>query len=364
MSEISAYFVNFLGVLAYRQQQVPSTENHKKVLIIGSGNRAKKLAETLQSSGEEVLIVGYLDPDPTWKDSTVSGSTLGTIDDISVVLKREVIDEVIFAVPRGLIPVVEKVAQACIEEGVKLCILADIFEAPLKARTGLIEMGDLSLLTLEPVAQAKWKLWVKRCMDITGALLLIALMSPVMLLIAAAVKLDSPGPVFFRQKRVGFKKRQFQMIKFRSMVNDADRRLAEIEHLNEAEGPIFKIADDPRITRVGRILRRTSLDEFPQIFHVLSGKMSLVGPRPMSTRDVALFDEGKQRKRFSVKPGLTCLWQISGRSSLTFAQWLELDLQYIENWSLWLDINSPYAEPVSAGERVCKVAKAERSALT
>jgi exopolysaccharide biosynthesis polyprenyl glycosylphosphotransferase len=337
MSDFFTSIVICLGALTSCQQQMPSKENGRRVLIIGSGNRAKKLVETIQSSGEEVFIVGYLDPDPTWAHSSVSGSTLGTIDDISVVLKREVIDEVIFAVPRGLISTVENVAHACVEEGVKLSILADLFEV-LVARTGLVEMGSLSLLTLEPVAQERWKLKVKRCMDFVGGLLLLIILSPLMLLIAAAIKLDSPGPVFFFQERIGLKKRRFQMIKFRSMVNDADRWQAQIEHLNEAEGPIFKIANDPRITQVGRFLRRTSLDEFPQIFHVLSGKMSLVGPRPMSTRDVELFDRGIQRKRFSVKPGLTCIWQISGRSSLPFSKWLELDLQYIENWSLWLDL--------------------------
>ncbi|RLF31142.1 MAG: sugar transferase, partial [Thermoplasmata archaeon] len=131
--------------------------------------------------------------------------------------------------------------------------------------------------------------------------------------------------------------RLFPMIKFRSMYVDAEERMKEIEHLNEAEGPIFKITNDPRVTRVGRFLRRSSLDELPQLFNVLRGEMSLVGPRPMSIRDVSLFDKGIQRKRFSVKPGITCLWQISGRSNLPFDKWLELDLLYIENWSLFLD---------------------------
>jgi lipopolysaccharide/colanic/teichoic acid biosynthesis glycosyltransferase len=161
---------------------------------------------------------------------------------------------------------------------------------------------------------------------------------PIIGIIAAAIKLDSRGPVFFFQERVGFKRRRFRMLKFRSMVDGADQIQEQVEHLNEAEGPIFKIANDPRITRVGRFLRRTSLDELPQLFHVITGEMSLVGPRPMSLRDVQLFERGIQRKRFSVKPGLTCLWQISGRSQLPFSKWLELDLEYIERWSLCLDL--------------------------
>ena len=151
------------------------------------------------------------------------------------------------------------------------------------------------------------------------------------------MKLDSPGPAFFTQERVGLNKRVFRMIKFRSMYEDAEERMAEIEHLNEADGPIFKIANDPRMTRVGRILRRTSIDELPQLFNVLKGEMSLVGPRPMSLRDVQQFSLGVQRKRFSVRPGLACLREVSGRSRLTFNQWLELDLKYIDEWSLWLD---------------------------
>jgi lipopolysaccharide/colanic/teichoic acid biosynthesis glycosyltransferase len=157
-------------------------------------------------------------------------------------------------------------------------------------------------------------------------------------IIAAAVKLDSPGPVFFGQERVGLGKRRFRMLKFRTMVDGSDRLQAQLEHLNEAQGPVFKIANDPRITRVGRILRRTSLDEIPQLLQVIKGDMSLVGPRPLPLRDVNLFDQGIQRRRFSVRPGLTCLWQISGRSNLEFSKWLELDLLYIENWSLSLDM--------------------------
>jgi lipopolysaccharide/colanic/teichoic acid biosynthesis glycosyltransferase len=159
-----------------------------------------------------------------------------------------------------------------------------------------------------------------------------------MALTAVAIKLDSPGPVFFVQDRVGQNKRRFRMFKFRSMELGSEERLKDLEHLNEAEGPIFKIRNDPRVTRVGKFIRKTSIDELPQIFNVIRGEMSLVGPRPMSVRDVGLFEKGIQRKRFSVKPGLTCLWQVSGRSQLPFHKWLELDLYYIENWSLALDL--------------------------
>jgi exopolysaccharide biosynthesis polyprenyl glycosylphosphotransferase len=240
-------------------------------------------------------------------------------------------------VPRAMIPNVDKIAYACEEEGVKLRLMADVFEVHV-ARMTLIELGTIPLLTIEPVAQEGWKLLVKRLLDFSVALLALPVVLPVMGLCALAIRLDSPGPALFVQERVGLKKRRFSMLKFRTMIDGADRLQAQLEHLNEAQGPIFKMANDPRVTRVGRFLRRTSLDELPQVLHVFTGKMSLVGPRPMSLRDVELFDQGIQRKRFSVKPGLTCLWQISGRSQLPFSKWLELDLYYIEHWSLSLDL--------------------------
>jgi exopolysaccharide biosynthesis polyprenyl glycosylphosphotransferase len=199
-------------------------------------------------------------------------------------------------------------------------------------------VGDIPLLSLEPVALNETKLIFKRVIDLTLAGLSLLTLLPVMAVIALVIKLDSPGPVFYLQERVGLRKRKFNMYKFRSMICDAEKKLREIEHLNEAEGPIFKMSNDPRVTRVGRFLRKTSLDELPQLINVVRGEMSLVGPRPMSLRDVDLFDKGIQRKRFSVKPGITCLWQISGRSNLSFSKWLELDLKYIENWSLLLDV--------------------------
>jgi exopolysaccharide biosynthesis polyprenyl glycosylphosphotransferase len=202
----------------------------------------------------------------------------------------------------------------------------------------LDEVDEVPLLTFEPVAQEEWKLLLKRAIDLGLTLAAMPVVLPLMAVVAGAIRLDSPGPVLFKQPRVGQNKRRFVLYKFRTMIEGSERLQGDLEHLNEAQGPIFKIANDPRVTRVGRILRRTSLDELPQLFNVLRGEMSLVGPRPMSLRDVSLFDRGVQRKRFSVRPGITCLWQVSGRSNLPFSKWLELDLWYIEHWSLLLDL--------------------------
>ncbi len=328
-----------IGMVWYFRRSLQRGKNFLQVLIIGTGNRAKQLAETLHQKSEwGVHIVGHLDPDQSRVGTSVLGvPVIGTVDDISSVLKDHVIDEVILAIPRAMIPDVDKIAYACEEEGVKLRFMADVFNVHV-ARMRLVELGSVPMLTLEPVAQEGWKVFVKRTIDLAVCLLLLPFVLPVIGIIALAVKIDSPGRFFFIQERIGQNKRRFPMFKFRTMVKDADKMMGQVEQLNEAEGPIFKIAKDPRVTRVGQFLRRTSLDELPQIFNIIRGEMSLVGPRPMSIRDVNLFDQGIQRKRFSVKPGLTCLWQVSGRSQLPFSKWLELDLYYIDHWSLSLDL--------------------------
>lgn len=314
-------------------------EHALKVLVIGTGYRAERLCETLRQHMEwRIDIVGHLDADPARVGLTVGGApVLGTQEQITSVLKHHVIDEVIIAIPRTMLNDAQRIADACEEEGVKLRLMADLFDLNV-SRMNLVDLDGVPLLTLEPVAQDEVKLLVKRGLDLAVTLLLLPVWLPVMLIAAAAIKWDSPGPVFFVQHRVGLRKRSFPMYKFRSMCDGADLKQKDLEHLNEAQGPIFKIARDPRVTRVGRILRLTSLDELPQLFNVIKGDMSLVGPRPMAIRDVDLFSEGIQRKRFSVKPGLTCLWQISGRSNLPFSKWVELDLAYIDNWSLALDL--------------------------
>jgi lipopolysaccharide/colanic/teichoic acid biosynthesis glycosyltransferase len=166
----------------------------------------------------------------------------------------------------------------------------------------------------------------------------IILFAPILLITAGLIKLTSPGPIFFVQKRMGLNKRLISVYKFRTMVQNAEQKQAELEHLNEVGGPVFKIKNDPRVTRIGKFLRKTSIDELPQLLNVLKGDMSLVGPRPLPVRDYRGFNRDWQRRRFSIRPGITCLWQINGRSSVSFERWMELDLEYIDRWSVWLDL--------------------------
>jgi exopolysaccharide biosynthesis polyprenyl glycosylphosphotransferase len=328
-----------LFTLAWFRKTVLRGENAQRVLVIGTGNRARHLCNLMRHlDGWGIRIFGHLDPDPSMTGKEVDGApVLGSVEDITAILKEHVVDEVIIAVPRAMIPGADRIALACEEEGVTLRIMADVFDVHV-ARMRLAEIGGVPLLTLEPVALDEWKLIFKRVFDLALCALALPFLLVLTAVIAAAIRIDSRGPVFFLQERVGQHKRRFRMFKFRSMVVGSEAMLKEMEHLNEAEGPIFKIANDPRVTPVGRFLRKTSLDELPQLFNVILGDMSLVGPRPMSVRDVDLFDKGIQRRRFSVKPGITCIWQVSGRSLLPFEKWLELDLNYIDNWSLGLDL--------------------------
>jgi exopolysaccharide biosynthesis polyprenyl glycosylphosphotransferase len=206
------------------------------------------------------------------------------------------------------------------------------------AKTYADELEGKPILTIRSGPQDDWGLVVKRLVDVLGSLALLFMLAPLFALVALIIKLDSPGPVLFAQVRVGLNKRRFSMLKFRTMVNGAEKRQAELEDLNEAGGPVFKIKDDPRLTRIGKFLRRFSIDELPQLINVLRGEMSLVGPRPLPVRDVERIDVASQKRRFSIKPGLTCLWQVNGRSDVNFEEWVRMDLQYIDQWSLGLDI--------------------------
>jgi len=335
---VALIFVRAFLVWWYFSKHREKQENFLRVLIVGSGKRAHHLAAELKKNSEwGIRIVGFLDPDdPRKYNRRQTDRVLGHVDQISEVLSANVVEEVVIAVPRGMLKDLKSIFDACQEEGVTLRYMADIYDFKA-ARIRLNMVGKIPLLTFEPVARDEAMLVTKRLTDISITLISMIFILPLFLVIAIVIRLDSPGPAFFMQERAGLHKRKFRLFKFRTMVVDAEERMAEVEHLNEADGPNFKIANDPRTTRIGGFLRRSSIDELPQLFNVLKGDMSLVGPRPMSLRDVSLFDKGIQRKRFSVRPGITCLWQVSGRSDLSFDDWLRLDLEYIDSWTLGLD---------------------------
>jgi exopolysaccharide biosynthesis polyprenyl glycosylphosphotransferase len=245
------------------------------------------------------------------------------------------IDEVIFAVTRRKLEASRGIFRLCEELGVRTRVAMSFFPTR-NARVEFEELDGVPLISFTTTPSNVPQLAMKRSLDVAISVLLIGLSAPLVLLTAIAIKLSSPGAVFFKQERMGLNGRVFTLYKFRTMIDDAHRRRTEIEHLNEMDGPVFKVKADPRVTRIGRLLRKFSLDELPQLWNVLKGDMSLVGPRPPIPEEVILYERW-QKRRLSMKPGLTCLWQISGRNEVDFNRWMELDLQYIDNWSPSLD---------------------------
>ncbi|MCE0482869.1 MAG: sugar transferase [Methylacidiphilales bacterium] len=252
-------------------------------------------------------------------------------------LHDEAVDIVVFSLDETSLPQVQEALLACEAEGVEAWISADFIQT-LVAHVQFDQYAGQPLLIYRTTPTISWELVAKRVMDVVGAAILLILASPFMLVIAFLIRFSSAGPVIFSQNRSGLHGRSFRMYKFRSMVTNAEQARAELEALNEMSGPVFKVKNDPRVTPLGAWLRRTSLDELPQLWNVLQGEMSLVGPRPLPLYETASFGDVTQRRRMSVRPGLTCLWQVRGRSKISdFKDWVRLDLEYIDRWSLWLD---------------------------
>jgi exopolysaccharide biosynthesis polyprenyl glycosylphosphotransferase len=315
----------------------------RNMLIIGSNPRASEFARQIQAKPElGYHIIGFADEE--WSGASemkrLGWSRVCAFDQLPTFIRRSVVDEIVLAVPlRSFHDLASAVVATCEQQGIVVRMLPDLFE--LKHRKLAAEEMLAAPVIAHSAVSEGWATRIKRILDFTLSLLLVIFCLPVLALAAILIKLTSPGPVLFVQKRVGLNKRVFNIYKFRTMVVNAEQKLRDIEHLNEVSGPVFKIKNDPRITPVGKFLRSSSIDELPQLFNVLKGDMSLVGPRPLQMRDYELFTEtceDWQRCRFSVRPGITCLWQVNGRSALPFQAWMELDLQYVRTWSLWLDL--------------------------
>ena len=308
-------------------------------LVIGANARTIHLIEVLRARpGLGHRLVGLLEDEAEraklLEDFDIP--YLGAVAELNEVLGRYEVDEVYISLPvRSYYQQIQDIAHLCEGQGVTVHLLADLF--PLRVATSrLMHIEDIPLLSLSTIPEAHFRMAVKNTFDFAVSTCLILLLSPILLSLAILIKLDSRGPLLFFQERVGQNQRRFKMLKFRTMVTNAEELRAELEAWNEADGPVFKIKDDPRITRVGKYLRKYSLDEFPQLFNVWIGEMSLVGPRPPIPKEVEGYT-WSQRRRLSVRPGMTGLWQVSGRSDTSFQEWVELDLQYIDNWSLWND---------------------------
>jgi exopolysaccharide biosynthesis polyprenyl glycosylphosphotransferase len=305
------------------------------VMVVGSSERARHLGEALERSTDYgIRLVGFLDEEPgeVQLSQTYEQFPLSRLQEL---LRRRVIDEIIFAVDSGKLAEMEEVFLRCDEEGVRTRVVVDFFPH-VNSQVYLDRLGTTPLLTFSAAPHDEIRLLIKRVTDVLVAVAALIVSLPFMLLIALMIRLTSSGPALFRQQRCGLNGRRFTFYKFRSMCDNAEELKASLMHLN-SKSTAFKIPNDPRLTRVGRFLRKFSIDEWPQLWNVLKGEMSLVGPRPAVPEEVDLY-ETWQRRRLRMRPGLTCLWALAGRDRLDFDTWMKMDMQYIDNWSLELDL--------------------------
>ena len=310
-----------------------------RVLIVGAENIGLTVMRNLIAQPELGFeVVGFVDDNPARGQTDIGRfKALGGSDRLPQLLGEEAIDEVIVALPWNERRKILNIVNLCVRSNVRPRVVPDLFQISL-SMVDMRNMAGIPMLSLHEPTLSPWARAFKRFIDLFGAGIGLILLSPFLLIIALAIRLDSRGPALFRQYRVGRYGKQFQVVKFRSMVRDAEALKGEVSHLNEAQGAMFKIREDPRVTRTGRFLRRTSLDELPQLWNVLRGDMSLVGPRPALPEEVAEYAEW-HRQRLATAPGMTGLWQVSGRSELPFDEMVLLDIYYVENWSPFLDLS-------------------------
>ena len=338
---LAAFFISIekIFLIKYFRYQRKKGINTRNFLIVGTGKRAQHFINMINNHAEwGIKAIGLVDDDTSRVSGTMYGhKVLGTIDDIPNIIHNHVVDEVLFVVPRSWLNKIEKViSYVCEVEGIKVNIALDLFEHRLsKAKYSYLD--TLPLLTFDRAPDELIQLLIKRLFDLFSSIIAIILLSPVFLITAIIVKVSSKGPIFFRQQRCSLNGRRFTLYKFRTMVVGAEAKLKELLAYNEMQGPVFKMENDPRLTKVGKFLRKFSIDELPQFWNVFRGDMSLVGPRPPLPAEVDKY-EPWQRRRLSMRPGITCLWQACGRNKINdFDEWMELDLEYIDNWSLWFD---------------------------
>jgi exopolysaccharide biosynthesis polyprenyl glycosylphosphotransferase len=311
---------------AWLQSRLGQAQLTKRVILVGQPTDTDRLrVELKRQAPHDIEVLGQLDLNETPVGRLVDLMHATSANCVIVSGKHTYFGEI------------EKAIEVCEREGVELWLLADFFKTQV-SHTATDEFFGRPSVVFRCGPEASWQRFAKDIIDLAGALVLVALFSPVFLIVSLLLKLTSPGPVFFRQQRSGLNGKPFTMLKFRTMVSNAEQLKHELAALNEMSGPVFKLSNDPRVTPVGRFLRRFSIDELPQLFNVLGGEMSLVGPRPLPVDEVERFDDPAHRRRLSVRPGMTCLWQVSGRNQVSsFQEWVRLDLDYIDHWSLWLD---------------------------
>jgi exopolysaccharide biosynthesis polyprenyl glycosylphosphotransferase len=307
------------------QSRLGQAQFKRRIILLGTAEDSRQFRNSVGSAPQELEIIGEFDLNKS------------AIEELVAFIHEHSVNTVIINARNTLLGHVEAAIRACELEGIEVLLLADFFKTQI-SRTSLDDFFGQPVFVFHSGPEMPWARLIKQMIDLAGGLVLLVLFAPLLVMAALVIKLTSKGPLFFQQERSGLNGKPFTMYKFRTMVTNAEQLKQELAVLNEMSGPVFKVTNDPRVTSFGRILRKFSLDEFPQLYNVLRFEMSLVGPRPLPVDEVQRFDDVAHRRRLSVKPGLTCLWQISGRNNIKdFAEWVRLDLEYIDNWTLWLD---------------------------
>jgi exopolysaccharide biosynthesis polyprenyl glycosylphosphotransferase len=309
----------------------------RRLLVVGTGKRAVEFVKKIDKHPEWGFeVLGAVDDEPSRGIRQVGRlEVIGTLEDISKIFHRDAVDEVVFVVPRSRLNVLQGAIDDCETEGVVVTVAVDLFDTKL-ARSSVTELDGMPLLHFQTTRAKEWELLLKRIFDFAASGAGILVLSPLFLILAVLIKVTSRGPVFFRQARLGLSGRRFTLYKFRTMRLGAQAVLSDVADLNDMTTPEFRDKKTRWITPIGRLMRKFSLDELPQLFNVFVGHMSIVGPRPTVPDEVEKYQDW-HRRRFSMKPGITCLWQVNGRNNIAFEEWMKLDLEYLDNWSLWLD---------------------------
>lgn len=331
----------YAATLAYRQINIRSNTG-LTYLIVGANERSLRLVQSIENeSGSARKFLGFVDEKRVGRDGEKDGTERPLLTDLNNLpdyLRQNPVDEVLVCLPlKSYYDQTMEIIACCEEQGVTVRVLADLFQTRM-THSRVEQVGNQSVITVACHDIRGIPAIAKRAVDVVLSGILLVALSPLMALASFLIVATSPGPAIFAQERVGHNKKIFRVLKFRTMVADAEVRQVALESMNEAEGPAFKMANDPRVTSIGKFLRKSSIDELPQLINVLKGEMSLVGPRPLPLRDYSGFEEDWHRRRLSVKPGITGLWQVIDRDHDSFERWMKLDMLYIDQWSFWLDL--------------------------
>jgi exopolysaccharide biosynthesis polyprenyl glycosylphosphotransferase len=325
-------------IIYFRLKRKKGKTGKKYMLMVGNDFSARSLVRSFEKEIiENFEIIGFLTYRPTNKQTFMGYKVLGTVDNLESVIAENVVDKIMVLPNRNHIEEIRDIVKTCEIEGVEIFVYSDVFDLSM-ADMDIVKYDGKHIVKFSLSEKEPYSLMAKRFIDILGSLVILILISPILIATIIAIKIENKNKssVFYVQDRCGVNGRKFKMFKFKSMRDGSDKLKAKLLSINEAEGPVFKMKNDPRVTKVGVFIRRYSIDELPQLYNVLIGDMSLVGPRPPIPSEVKQYDRW-QRRRLSMKPGLTCIWQVSGRSNIPFEKWVKMDLEYIDNWSILLD---------------------------